>query len=352
MDVTVNYHKNVDHAFQAAKGTDTAVGFGTYVQNLGNVVIAAHSLGNVVVASAICDWHANVSRLFMIDAAISSEVLDPPTGPSVRRANMIHPEWLDYPHQAYATDWYKLFLPDDGRRRLTWRGRFQNLGPNVFNFYSSGEEVLAEHANTLGDPSIFDVAYTREGFYLGKFAWALQEKLKGRIRELQSFPLLGSVYGGWGFTHNIGHPPHTPVAAEVATMTDSSFQAQPIFDPGFNLIEHSPGPANPSGYVSVEPHGPTWIIDLTDPSKGSDIAASHSNTLLAEMFPATTLPIGSTFQPSLGLENNFDMQTEFKESWPVERQDEDWRHSDLKQIAYPFIFHLFDRIVELGKLNL
>jgi hypothetical protein len=352
MDVTVNYHKNVDHAFQTAQGTDTAVGFATYIQNLGNVVIAAHSLGNVVVASAICDWHANVGRLFMIDAAISSEVLDPPTGPFVRRANMIHPEWLDYPQQAYATDWYKLFLPDDARRRLTWRGRFQTLGPNVFNFYSSGEEVLAEHANTLGDPSIFDVAYTREGFYLGKFAWALQEKLKGRIRELQSFPLLGSVYGGWGFTHNIGHPPHTPAAAEVATMTDSSFQTQPIFDPGFDLIEHSPGPADPSGYVSVEPHGPTWIIDLTDPSKGSDIAASHSNTLLTEMFPATTLPIGSTFQPSLGQENNFDMQTEFKESWPAERQNEDWRHSDLKQVAYPFVFRLFDRLVELGKLNL
>jgi hypothetical protein len=69
------------------------------------------------------------------------------------------------------------------------------------------------------------------------------------------------------------------------------------------------------------------------------------------MFPATKLPIGSTFQPSLGQENNLDMQTEFKDGWPAERQNEDWRHSDLKKIAYPFIFRLFDSFVELGQLN-
>jgi hypothetical protein len=353
MDVTVNFHKNVDHAFQTAKGTDNAIGFATYVQNLrADVVIAAHSLGNVVVASAICDWETKVGLFFMIDAAVSSEALDSLSGPVLRTENMIHPEWLQYSHQAYAAEWYKLFMQGDGRRSLTWRGRFGTLGPNVFNFYSSGEEVLAQHPNTLGDPSIFDIAYTRDGFYLGKYAWSLQEKLKGRIRELQSFPILGSVYGGWGFTQNIGHPPHTPSAAEVATTEDSSFQTQPIFDPGFDLIEHSPGPREPSGYVSVEPHGPAWIVDLVDPTKGSNVAASHRNTLLAEMFPATTLPIGSTFQPSFGQENNFDMQTEFKEGWPAERQNEDWRHTDLKQVAYPFIFHLFDTFVQLGKLDL
>jgi alpha-tubulin suppressor-like RCC1 family protein len=352
MEVTVNYHKNVDHAFQTAKGTDSSIGFARFVKSLGaEVVIAAHSLGNVVVASAICDWQTDVSRFFMIDAAVSSEVLESLSGPIVRKQSMIHPEWLNYPHLVYATDWYKLFKQGDARRDLTWRGRFETLGRNAFNFYSSGEEVLAEHATALGDPSILDIAYTRDGFYVGKYAWALQEKLKGRIRELQSFPLLGSVYGGWAFTHNIGHPPHTPSATEVATLADSTFQTQPIFDPGFDLIEHSPSAGEPSGYVSVEPHGPDWVIDLVDQTKGSAVAANHRNTLLAEMFPATTLPIGSTFQESLGQEKNFDMQTQFKEGWPAERQNEDWRHSDLKNIAYPFIFHVFDSFVELGKLN-
>jgi hypothetical protein len=327
------------------------MGFATYVKGLGtDVVIAGHSLGNLLVASAICDWQTKVSSFFMIDAAVSSETLEDVSGSMVRRESMIHPEWLDYPHEVYATDWYKLFADSDGRSRLTWRGRFRALRANVFNFYSSGEEVLAEHLTALGDPSILDVAYTRDGFYLGKYAWALQEKMKGRIIVAREYPVLGSVYGGWGFTENIGHPPHRPLVAEARVLSFSSLLTEPVFDPGFKLVEFSPSPEAPGGYTSQHVTGPSWIADLTDVSKGSGAATAHLNTLLAEMFPASTLPIGSTFQSAFGQENNFDMQTELKEGWPPERQNEDWRHSDVKIVAYPFISRVFRHIVDLGKL--
>ncbi len=352
MDVTVNYHKNVDHAFQTAKGTDNAPGLARYVERLNaKVVVAAHSLGNVVVASAISDWQLNIDTFFMIDAAISSEVYAELQAATPQNENMVHPEWLNYPVKTYANEWHRLFSSDDARSGLSWTGRFSNTKTKMINFYSSGEEVLAEHPNSFGDPSIIDVGYTEKGIYLGKYAWALQEKLKGRIHELQSFPLLGSVYGGWGFTHNIGHPPHTPSAAEVAAMAVSSFQKEPVFDPGFDLIEHSPGPGEPSGYISVEPHGPAWVVDLVDPTKGSNVAASHRNTLLAEMFPANSLPIGSTFQQQLGEGGNFNMQEQFKVGWPYERSDQAWRHTDIREVTYSFIFPVFDTFVRLGGLN-
>ena len=68
--VTVNYHANVDHAFGAAQA------FAGVVQTLGsNVTVAAHSLGNMLVASAIQDWGARPARFCMIDAAVAIKPL-------------------------------------------------------------------------------------------------------------------------------------------------------------------------------------------------------------------------------------------------------------------------------------
>ena len=54
IEVTVNFHKNVDHAFQTAKGTSQSPGLATYINSLGgDVILAAHSLGNMVVSSAM-----------------------------------------------------------------------------------------------------------------------------------------------------------------------------------------------------------------------------------------------------------------------------------------------------------
>jgi hypothetical protein len=69
------------------------------------------------------------------------------------------------------------------------------------------------------------------------------------------------------------------------------------------------------------------------------------------MFPAKSLPLGSTFQQQLGEDGNIDMQQRFKVGWPYERSDQAWRHSDVREITYPFIYPLFDELVRLGGLN-
>jgi hypothetical protein len=176
IEVTVNYHKNVDHAFQTAKGTEQVLGLAAYVNSLGGqMTIAAHSLGNIVVSSSISDWEMNVSNYFMIDAAVASEAFDTTTITSSQNNNMIHPDWMDYPGRVRASEWYKLFPSEDPRSRLTWRGRLGNSGAFVFNFYSSGEEVLAEHPNSLGNPSILDAIYTGVArlSYCGERLWRM-----------------------------------------------------------------------------------------------------------------------------------------------------------------------------------
>jgi hypothetical protein len=353
MDITVNYHKNVDHAFQTAKGGPQGVGLAAYINSFtGEVVVAGHSLGNVVVASSISDWQAHVASYFMIDGAIASEAFATAAiAPPNQSDSMTHPDWIGYANQAYAAEWHKLFPSEDARNKLTWRGRVSAASATVFNFYSSGEEVLAEHPNSLGNPSIFDVAYTEHGVYLGKYAWALQEKLKGRIHELQNYPILGSVYGGWGFSRNFGHPPHTPSVGESAGFSDLALRTEPVFDPGFTLTEYSPSAEYPFGQTVRQVHAAEWVPDLTDPTRGAATAAAHANTLLAEMFPARTLPTGVRPLKFLGANRNFDMQTQFKNGWPTERDLPDWQHTDIKTIAFSYIFPAFDVIVTLGDLK-
>jgi hypothetical protein len=100
----------------------------------------------------------------------------------------------------------------------------------------------------------------------------------------------------------------------------------------------------------IHPGAPTWIIDLTNPARGSDIVEAHRNQLLAEMFPARTLPAGAN--NILKLEDrNFDMPALYVNGWPAERGAiRDWLHSDLKVVAYPYIFELFEKWTTLGAL--
>lgn len=360
--VVPDYHKNVDNAFATA---------GHLALVLANLVpdatIAAHSLGNIVVGSAIQDWGATPANYFMIDAAVPLEAY---SGDGVIDDAMTHPAWNDYqsaPDQnykggdrVYASEWHANpeFVQGDARRSLTWHDRLSRVGPNTYNFFSSSEDVLQKHE---GDPGLLDVV--RLALTGGRFAWALQEKLKGRqiaieIEQLGGIGRIGSTYGGWRFSENIGDPPRTPSPTEAAQLDNASLKANPVFDPGFKLIISSPSPEYPNGQIVKDLHAgaPDWIIDLTNPNNGSAAAQAHGNQLLAEMFPARTLPVGanraSVFAPVGGADRNLDMPELYKNDWPAERgNDSDWRHSDVKDVAYTFVYRVFEKFTTLGGLE-
>ncbi len=79
------------------------------------------------------------------------------------------------------------------------------------------------------------------------------------------------------------------------------------------------------------------------------------NRLLATAMPALTLPTGAnTVEIFKDNNKNFDMPIQFKNDqndWPSNRIPKDWHHSDIKEVAYTYIYNLFDKFVSLGGLN-
>ena len=69
-DGRLNYHGNVANAFSAASNFCGCVEGAT-----GAKIVLAHSLGNMVVSSAIQDYGLAVDKYFMLNAAVASGTL-------------------------------------------------------------------------------------------------------------------------------------------------------------------------------------------------------------------------------------------------------------------------------------
>ena len=311
--ITPNYQINIPNAWVAASNLNT------YLNTLsGDKIVAAHSLGNILVSAAIQDYSAPVSKYFMIDAAVAMEAYD---GSSSDIEAMRHPDWADYSNRLWATEWHQLFDEGDGRRALTWRGRFANVVSNAYNFYSSGEEVLERHTGT---PYELSTAWNK-----GEFAWCLQEKLKGRF-EFLSWG--GSTYGGWDF--NRSHylwPSHYKFGAHT-NIPNEELCSEPFFDDG-----------------GCEPlyH-----------NSGSTYAFENQSRLLAQMIPSLSLPAGANyieaFHPDGQPERNFNMDTaDFKNGWGRSGSDygQRWLHSDIRDMSYLYVYKVFDKFAVEGVLK-
>jgi hypothetical protein len=170
----------------------------------------------------------------------------------------------------------------------------------------------------------------------GEFAWAYQEKLKG----LSSWTILGSSYGGWQFnTVDWG-----VTLAKAAKRNLYPRETSTIL---FNLEQLKSKPFFYKGVAEA---------DQVFTTSGSDYAQTNRNRLLAEMVPALSNAVGANplnkFAPPGGQDHNFDMPSVFKNGWPsVRNKEKRWLHSDIKTIGNPYIYLMYDKIVELGELN-
>ncbi len=92
---------------------------------------------------------------------------------------------------------------------------------------------------------------------------------------------------------------------------------------------------------------------MTEPVGGqSDGSAAAADpviraTVLGAAIPATSRATGRNV---LRVARNFDMQS-LQTGWPSERDNDDWFHSDLKDIAFPFNHQLHETIVQRGSLR-
>jgi hypothetical protein len=188
----------------------------------------------------------------------------------------------------------------------------------------------------------------------GVAAFFLQERLKGRFL----LPSTGSAYSGWRLTEDYFDPSEnipfrTPTPTEASEITPTNLKTFTVFDPGFTL---SVFPNSDVPFAELRLGAPTWIESLTGNSEAiaSLVAEENREQLLADIFPARTLPVGgnpiATFAG-----RNLDMQLLFHVGWPSSRiannEAIEWRHSDIRLVAYTYIYPLFDSFVELGALK-
>ena len=326
----------------------------------GTNIVAAHSLGNMVVLSALNDCsNQTINTYLMVDAAIALEDLE---GIGTN-ANfyMAHSDWTEGATNAYgmgygtnlwASYWHRLFPAGDGRSQLTWENRLANLqNANVYNFYSSGEECLRTYP-TRPTPDL--TGYIGNGLWqklwngvpVSSYVWCLQELEKGRM----SADILGSTHGGWKFNDLVYGTNSIWSSTSFTHMSPSAAASLPASELQTNAF------FDVTDFIGQIPF--SWTQDLTlYGSAGSSYAQANQNRILSDTIPALTLPAGANPVTVQGiLAQNFNMNTpQFQNGWPQGRlsthEGNNWWHSDFHQVAYTFTYKLFDQFVTLGNLK-
>ena len=293
----LDYYQNASNAFETASHLASLVN-----AIPGERIVMAHSLGNMVASSAICDHQMSVSKYFALNAAVASEAVDAALFDTATTNELVHVDWTDYTNRTWSACWNELFDDSDDRSRLTWRGRFAALAPVLYNFWSSGDEVLEIGPQGI---SLFDW----DGG-LRQYTWHKQEAYKGRSA------VYGTGWAGWGFKTNM--------AASVAnSLSETQLRDSPIFR-----------------------HNPAAMFT-------NNISQASQNAILIKGIPALSRPEGLTLLQNSVANVNMNSDEMKANGWC--RNDDyyrrRWLHSDIQNTAYFFTFNLFDDFCEKGYLK-
>ncbi|MDP1580082.1 MAG: hypothetical protein Q8M02_07380 [Candidatus Didemnitutus sp.] len=321
--VAPDYWENITHAFKTSAVLPAAVS----ALPGSSKIIVGHSMGNVVVASAIKDHGLSVTKYFMLNAAVALEAFDTN---AMSIDAMRHQNWATYDPHLWATEWYQLF-PGEGRAGLTWRNRFGDIS-NAINFYSSGEEVLNNNdAASGGTPGQVPPIG-------GERAWVLQEMVKG-TRHIYAVLTFDSQ-GGWGFNGHwdisettTTHGPHGGTTTtyrhldptEANGLTNDELKAQPFFRRFQN----------------------TALLGANGSTTASEYLVRAD--ALGTAIPALSFPTGRNPIPLFDQQDRNVNLMDLKNGWP--RSAGRWLHSDAKNVAYRYNHKLWEKWVDDGGLR-
>jgi hypothetical protein len=363
---TPDYHRNVGHAWQQGPL------FREFLGTLhGDTAIMAHSLGNGVTKVALtrardpsnparlvlASKPATVKHYFAVDSALPLEATSATEITTESKSRMRHSWWAEYDTQErlWPTHWHKLFADTgDGREVLTWHNVFANLEVGT-NFYSSGEEVLANPVND-GTP-VWEPL-----FFAGLRAWIAQEKHKGGNGA--AAPFFRSRTAGW-VENEAWYVPRQPPIMEGVPPTRRRFASEAQDAPAPNGVPTSALASEPffrrfqasedgvfyPGYQGSRLHSPVGDIDADDEArKLVTIAKCLGEAIPALSYPQGSNPASAFTRPGMG--GNLNLNTsEFKNGWPATRANLNWLHSDCLDVSYIFHFKFYDRMRTDGGLQ-
>jgi pimeloyl-ACP methyl ester carboxylesterase len=337
---TPDYWRNAYNAFVSSHALANIVN-NLPGNNKSKTIIAGHSMGNLLVSSAICDHGLNTEKYFLLNAAVAREAYNA-NYVQTDRNSVCHPEWVKFPARLWSSDWFN-FFPSDARKNLTWQGRFGNLAEKTtpHNYYSSTEDVLDNGKGKM--PPMNELLVKDTG------AWVKQEMSKGLATK--AF-VTGSgsgnwtSCGGWGFNPDTylnyrSNPLDLPTdqLPDTKNITENELRSIPFFKP-FTRLAIVKG-----GAVPDSSNG----IDLSS-SKGSEHPSQYAIRawLLCHDIPAISNPTGKNEVQGWSQnidESNTDMNKLKSINWGA------WKHSDLKNADMDVVGGVFAQMVTRGNLK-
>ena len=322
---SANYHENASNAFVVASQLVTEITNSIS----GEKVVMAHSLGNLVVSSMIQDYGLEVSKYIMCNSAVPAEAYDTTLTPT---NVLVHKDWNEYPRKSFVNEWYKCFEEDvgDDRQLLTWGGRFADVADYAVNFYSTGDHVLELERNN----NIWAIdGYENLDQMFERYSWHKQELWKGRKGIVAR---MGTTdWAGWSIRenilgYNIIQPTNAWLMSGAELKTNTVFKLQPesmntnsipILLRGAHLAKGIPARTPASGAMK-------WGTGFMDNQMYDLNSINVAQNGIAR-------PNGWIIRPN-GLFDDWGMR---------------WLHSDIKDMAYFYVFKFFEKLKEKGELE-
>ena len=206
----------------------------------------------------------------------------------------------------------------DFRASLSWCGRFAGI-QNAVNCYSETEDVLA-------NPTLHGLGG----------AWSKQELFKGTTvwNALNAVPFLGldvACEGGWGINTIYAVNPYyyVPAYGFFANAMSNFTREEAIESPLFTPFTTETAAMHSTNLYSIA---------------NADYRRSLRAKFLGDAIPATSFAAGANHIQCWSDERNINYSDCIQEPWP--RSDREWRHSDMKNIAYKFVHKLFLKITK------
>ena len=161
------------------------------------------------------------------------------------------------------------------------------------------------------------------------YCWQKQETHKGLE------PIAGSMIGGWGFhywSERIGGPDSSAYqmvcySAETASVmvADGSITNHPVFSVTGTQLNNR------------------------------DATQDDIYRALAEHVPAISSPVGGTLVAGDSIYENHDLDgLEFRNGWgrsTAHKYKTEWQHSDMKDMAFFYVYPLYDQLTTKGALK-